>query len=171
MDGGLDVERGDASLRECVNYTREENQPLIAQRLVVLSAGDATASCGFRVKTVQYSLPRTDQTLWLTLEESQVLPGLALGSCLSQDWVKHSFFLSHAIGSGAAGPGQSPHRGVTPPGSKERGEWGLQSSVRGRCLPAVSWCYPVPGLWSIRGDQDPGLQREPGRQVDPQTSK
>lgn len=107
-----------------MNYTKEENQPLIAQRPVVLSAGDATASCGFRVKTVQYSLPQTDQMLWSASEESQVLPGLALGSCLSQDWVKHNFFLSHAIGSGAAGPGQSPHQGVTPPREAKGGESG-----------------------------------------------
>lgn len=123
MDGGLDVERGDASLRECVNYTREENQPLIAQRPVVLSAGDATASCGFRVKTVQYSLPRTDQTLWLTLEESQVLPGLALGSCLSQDWVKHSFFLSHAQDRGQLVLDRAPTEGSRPQEAK-RGESG-----------------------------------------------
>lgn len=102
---------------------------------MVLSAGDATASCGFRVKTVQYSLPRTDQTLWSTLEESQVLPGLALGSCLSQDWVKHSFFLSHATGSGAAGPGQSPHRGVTPPGKQREGRGGAPEQ-RSWSLPA-----------------------------------
>lgn len=126
-----------------VHQTKEDNQALTAAvTQVVLGAGDPTLSRGFRACCWLFSTLCHKSSAWLWNSHSRLL-GFPLdlfgpGSGQAQ------FSLSHDAGWRGAGLGQSPRPGATPPGSKEKGEWGLKSGVCGDCVPAASQHCPAP---------------------------